>query len=70
MFRGVYTVHVYVKSVRVYVQKSVCMCICSGECTLYMYMLRRVNVYMFRRVFTEYVYVKKSVRLYVQESIH
>ena len=30
-----------------------------------MYMLRRVYVYMFRRVFTEYVYFKESVRVYV-----
>ena len=58
MFRREYTIHVYVKSVRVYVQKSVCMCICSGECTLYVYMFRRVYVYMFRRVYTVHVYVK------------
>ena len=30
-----------------------------------MYMLRRVYVYMFRRVFTEHIYVKESVRVYV-----
>ena len=30
-----------------------------------MYMLRRVYVYMFRRVFTENIYVKESVRVYV-----
>ena len=69
MFRRVYTIHVYVKSVRVYVQKSVCMCICSGECTLYMYMLSIVYVYMFRRVYTVHVNVKKSVCVYVQESV-
>ena len=38
-----------------------------------MYVLRRVYMYMFRRectVYTVHVYVKESVRLYVQESIH
>ena len=46
-----------------------------------MYMLRRVYVYMFRRVFTEYVYFKEStciclgectvytVLVYVKESV-
>ena len=54
MFRRVFTEYVYVKeSVRL------------GECSLNIYMLRRVYVYMFRRVFTEYVYFKESVRVYV-----
>ena len=35
-----------------------------------MYMLRRVYVYMFRRVCTEHLYVKESVRVYVQENVH
>ena len=67
MLRRVYSVHVYVKeSVRVYVQESIhCTCICSGEYTLYMYMLRRVYVYMFRRMYSVHVNVKKSVRVYV-----
>ena len=52
MLRRVYSVHVYVKeSVRVYVQESIhCTCICSGEYTLYMYMLRRVYVYMWNLI--------------------
>ena len=35
-----------------------------------MYMLSRVYVYLFRRVNTVHVYVKKSVRVYVKESVH